>query len=142
MEMVFLGHDTPSLLILAGLNKPTNYFEVADLMPKVLASLNLTQKRGDEATLSYCSYWIKKIANKEGIRNNLTHVYEFCLYKEYEKLVYDFYLLYWAWDDIDYGNRYTPYWETANKANIEKIVIERAKSWITENEKHYLQQGV
>ncbi len=141
-EMIFLGYDTPSLLILAGLDKPTNYFEVAEYLPNVLSSLNLTQKTGDEATLSYCSYYIKKISNSDDIRNNLTYVYKFCQAKDYEKLVYDFYLLYWAWDDIDYGNEYTPYWESANKENINKIVVEVAQNWIKKNEKHYTQHAV
>jgi len=140
-EMIFLGHETPSLLILAGLNKPTNYFEVVDYLPEVLSSLNLTQKRGDEATISYCSYYINKIASSDNIRNNLANVYKFCQDKDYEGLVYDFYLLYWAWDDIDYGNQYSPYWESANRDNIEEIVVDTANKWIEENKQHYTQHG-
>jgi hypothetical protein len=138
-EMIFLGYDTPSLLILAGLTKPTNYFEVADYLPQVLSSLHLTQKTGDEATLSYCSYYIKKIANSDNIRNNLTQVYKLCKDRNYEKLVYDFYQLYWAWDDIDYGNDYIHYWESAKRDNIEKIVVDTANKWIVKNEQHYRQ---
>ena len=141
-EMIFLGYDTPSLRILAGLDKPTNFFEVTGYLPEVLSSLNLTQKMGDEATLSYCSYYIKKIANSDNIRNNLTHVYQFCQARDYEKLVYNFYLLHWAWDDIDYGNDYTPYWESAKKDNIEKIVVDTAIKWAEENEQHYTQHRV
>ena len=139
VEMIFLGYDTPSLRILAGLNKPTNYFEIVECLPEVLSSLKLTQKKGDEATLSYCSYYIKKIATSENIRQNLSHVYQYCQSKDYEGLIYDFYLLHWAWDDIDYGNVYTPYWESANKENIEKIVVETANNWIDKNVQHYTQ---
>ncbi len=138
-EMIFLGYDTPSLLILAGFNKPTNYFEVTHYLPTVLSSLHLTQKTGDEATLSYCSCYIKKIANSDNIRNNLTHVYKFCQDRKYEELVYDFYLLYWAWGDIDYGDEHTHYWENAKRHNIEKIVVDTANKWIVENEHHYTQ---
>src|SRR5215203_1461085 len=99
-EMIFLGYDTPSLLILAGFKRPTNYFEVVDYLPTVLASVNLRQKFGDEATLSYCSYHIQKIAKSVNIKDNLTVIYKFCKAKEYETLVYDFYLLYLAWEDI------------------------------------------
>lgn len=139
-EMIFLGYDTPSLLILAGFAKPTNYFEVVDYLPTVLASLNLTQKFGDEGTLSYCSYYIQKISNSENIKDNLTVIYKFCQANDYETLVYDFYLLYWAWGDIDCGIESTPYWGNANKENIEKIVVETAKNWIAGNEKYYTQQ--
>ena len=138
-EMIFLGYDTPSLCILAGLNKPTNYFEIVEFLPEVLSSLKLTQKKGDEATLSYCSYYIKKISASENIRQNLSHVYQYCQLRDYEGLIYDFYLLYWAWSDIDYGNEYTPYWETATKYNIEKIVIETANNWMADNKQHYIQ---
>lgn len=140
-EMISLGHDTPLLLILAGLNKPTNYFEVVDYLPNIFSSLNLKQKVGDEATLSYCSYYIQKISNSDNIRANLTLIYKFCQTKDYEKLVYDFYLLYWAWDDIDYGNEYTAYWETATKENIGEIVIDVAYKWITDNKEHYTQHA-
>lgn len=139
IEMIFLDHETPSLLTLAGLRKPTNYFEVTDYLPEVLSSLNLTQKRGDEATLSYCSYYIKKIANSDNIRKNLTHIYKFCKERYYEELIYDFYLLYWAWDDLDYGNDFTAYWETAKRSNIESIVVDTAKKWIQRNEQYYKQ---
>ena len=139
-EMIFLGYDTPSLLILAGLTKPTNYFEVIDYLPNVFSSLKLTQKIGEEAILSYCSYYIQKISNSDDIRHNLTQVYKYCQSKGYEKLIYDFYLLYWAWDDIDYGNDYTLYWEKATKENIESIVVETANKWIAKNNKHYTQQ--
>lgn len=139
IEMIFLGHDTPSLLNLAGLSKPANFFEVTDYLPRVFSSLKLIQKTGDEATLSYCSYYIKKIANLENIRSNLTQVYKFCQARDYEKLVYDFYLLYWAWDDIDYGDDYTHYWEGATKDNIENIVVHTANKWIVKNVQHYTQ---
>lgn len=142
IEMIFLGYDTPSLLILAGFHKPTNYFKVVDYLPQVLLSLNLTVKIGDEATLSYCSYYIQKIASSDNVRDNLIIIYKFCQAKDYEELVYDFYLLYWAWDDINYGDAYTSYWENANKENIEKLVVETAQNWIAENKKYYSQQKV
>jgi hypothetical protein len=140
IEMLQLGHETPSLLILAGLTKPTNQFEVRDYLKRALSELELDEKTGDDATLSYSSYYITKIAKGEDVRRNLGMVYEFCKAKDYEKVIYDFYLLYWAWDDLDYGNEYQAYWENADKSNIEQIVIETAKKWAAENQKHYAQQ--
>ncbi|RZJ53115.1 MAG: hypothetical protein EOO44_09585 [Flavobacterium sp.] len=141
IEMVFLGHDTPSLLILAGLPQPTNYFEASSYLKKALTELDITIKTGDEAVLSYCSYFIKKIALSDNIRRNLETVYRFCQMKDYEESIYDFYLIYWAWDDFDYGNEYSPYWEDANKSTIEKTVVDRAIKWIDDNKQHYAQQG-
>lgn len=61
-------------------------------------------------------------------------IYAFCQSKDYEKQIFDFYLLHWAWSDFDYGEKYTHYWDNANKENIEKIVIEVAKKWVIENQ--------
>ena len=105
-EMVLLGYDTPSILILAGLDKPRNYFEVIDCAKKSLQELGIKTKTGDDATISYCSYFIRRISRGENVKENLRAVYQYCKQKDYETLVYDFYLLWWAWDDFDYGNLY------------------------------------
>ena len=142
IEMLQFGHETSSLLILAGLTKPTNQFGVRDYLKRTLSELKLDEKTGDDATLSYSSYYITKISRGEEVKRNLGIVYEFCLARNYEKIIYDFYLLYWAWGDLDYGNEYQEYWPDANKNNIEQIVIETAKKWVLKNEKHYAQQFV
>ena len=137
-EMIFLGHDTPSLLTLAGFSKPTNYFEVIDYLPTVLSSLNLSPKVGDEAILSHCSYYIRKIANSDNVRGILKYLYEFRQVKDFEQPIFHFYLLHWAWQDIDYDDGYpTHYWENANKDNIKNIVVETARKWLLEHEHLY-----
>jgi hypothetical protein len=141
IEMLQLGHETPSLLILAGLTKPTNQFEVRDYLKRALSELELEEKTGDDATLSYSSYYITKISKGEDVKRNLGIIYEFCKARNYEKVIYDFYLLYWAWNDLDNGNEYQAYWPDADKSNIEQIVIETANKWIAGNEKHYAQQN-
>jgi hypothetical protein len=141
IEMLQSGYDTPSLLILAGLTKPTNQFEIRDYLKNALSELKLDEKTGDDATLSYSSYYISKISRAEEVKRNLGMIYEFCLARDYEKIIFDFYRLYWAWGDLDYGNDYQPYWPDAYKNNIEQIVIETAKKWVLENEKHYAQQN-
>lgn len=137
IEMLQAGYETPSTLILAGLSKPTNQFEVKDYLKSALRELKLDEKTGDDATISYSSYYIIKIARGEEIKRNLGMVYEFCTSRHYEKIIFDFYLLYWAWGDLDYGNEYQHYWPEADKNNIEQIVIDTARKWVLENEKHY-----
>jgi hypothetical protein len=105
-----------------------------------LDELELDEKTGDDATLSYSSYYIAKVAKGEDVKRNLGMVYEFCKARDYEKLIFDFYLLYWAWADLDYGNDHQSYWPDTDKTNIERIVIEAASKWISENEKHYAQR--
>ena len=54
----------------------------------------------------------------------------------WQKNIFDFYLLYWAWGDLDYGSEYQSYWPDAVKENIESIVISTADKWVKENKKH------
>jgi hypothetical protein len=139
VEMISLGHETPSLLILAGLSKPTNYFETVDYLKATLNELHLELKTSDEAVLSYSSYYIEQIAKGNNVRQNLARVYEFCQLKDYKKSIYDFFLLHWAWGDFDYGNQYTDYWPTATNENIESVVISTADKWLKQNKDYYLQ---
>ena len=139
VDMISLGHDTPSLLILAGLSKPTNYFETVEYLKAALDELHLKIKTDDDGVLSYSSYFIEQIAKGDNVKENLTAVYKYSQAREFEKLIYDFYLLYWAWDDLDYGNEIQEYWPDANKANVESIVIKTADKWVKENKKHYVQ---
>ena len=49
IDMVELGYNTPSLLMLAGLTKPTNYFHAIEYLKAALNELNLQVKFGKEA---------------------------------------------------------------------------------------------
>lgn len=137
IEMISLGFETPNLLILAGLSLPTNFFVTLEYLKQALIESKLKAKTGDEAILSYCSYFIKQIAQSCHIKENLKKIYECCQLRNYEKLIFDFYLLYWAWGELDYGNEYQEYWPDTNKQNIEDILKTTAGNWLKENEKYY-----
>lgn len=140
IEMMELGYESPTLHMLAGFTKPTNYFEVIDYVTDTVKELGLEMKKGDDAILSYASYYVHQIASGQRVRENLTELYKFCQMRDYEDLVYDFYLLYWAWDDLDYEDtEYNNYWNGATRKNIEQVVIDEAKKWVKINEKHYAQ---
>jgi len=138
-DMVSLGFDTPTVLMLAGLQKPTNYFQTIEYLKAALRELNIKQKFGDEAVISYSSYFIAQIAKGQNIKENLKEVYKFCQAKNYEGLIYDFYLLYWACDDLDCGQDMQHYWDGATKDNIEAIVVNTAERWLKANVEHYAQ---
>jgi ubiquinone/menaquinone biosynthesis C-methylase UbiE len=142
LEMLELGYDTPSLMLLASQSKPTNYFQTIQYFNETAKELNLQLKRGDAATISYCSYFIKKIATGISIRENLAAVYRFCQAKGYEGLVFNFYLLYWAWDDLDNGYEMQCYWSAADKTNIEAIVVETSQKWLVTHQEHYTQHHI
>ena len=102
IEMMELGYESASLHMLAGFTKPTNYFEVIAYVKDTLDELRIEMKSGDDAILSYACYYVHQIAKGQIVRENLTELYKFCQMRDYEDLVYDFYLLYWAWNQLDY----------------------------------------
>ena len=139
IEMLELGFESESLLILCGLSKPTNYFETIEYLKEAFEELNLTFKTGEDGIISYSNYLIKDIASNKNVKANLKLIQQLCIDKDYEKVIYDFYLLHWAWGDYDYGNEFQEYWTEATPETIEQIVIDRAKKWIEENENNYAQ---
>lgn len=49
---------------------------------------------------------------------------------DYEKPIFEFYLFYWAWSDLDYGESYQDYVPEATKDNIEELVTRKAIEWM------------
>jgi hypothetical protein len=133
LDMLKLGHDTPSLLILAGLSKPTNFFETEAYLISALKELDIQIPERDEAIYQYCKSFINKIALSENVKNNLHQLYRLAKTQPDDKRIFDFYLLYWAWGDLDYNPTYQHYWEGATLNNIESIVTDLAKKWIASN---------
>jgi hypothetical protein len=129
IKLLELGYETPSLLILAGLDRPTNYFEAINYLEKTLKELDIKPKENEDAIISYCYFYIKQISNRINVKNNLAIVCKFCSDYDYEKNIYNFYLLNWAWDDFNYSDT-THYWNGATKDNIEDLVIQISKDWI------------
>jgi hypothetical protein len=141
VEMMMLGYETPSLLMLSSFNKSqkyyTSYFEIIDYLNHSISELGLDLKKDENGILSYASYYINKIARQEDIRENLCTVSEIYDINDFGKPIYDFRLLYWAWDQLDYDEVYNHYWEEATASNIEQIVLEVAQNWIKKYEKDY-----
>jgi len=75
VDMLSLGHYTPSLLILAGLSKHTNFFEAEPYLISALKELGLQIPEREETIYQYCKYFIDKIARAENARSNLHQLY-------------------------------------------------------------------
>lgn len=54
IEQLQLGHETPHLLMLAGMSKPVNYFETAPYLAQALIELHLEEK-GERMLLLACA---------------------------------------------------------------------------------------
>ena len=131
-EMITLGYENPSVLILAALTKPTNYFETIAYLQAAL-ELKLNPKGGIDGIRSHTRYLLKSIASGINVIENLSAVHRYCLSADYEQSIFDFSLLYWAWGDLDNGVTHQDYWPGADTTNIENIVVERGKIWLIEN---------
>jgi hypothetical protein len=51
VEMIGLGYDIENVIMLAGLSKPTNYFETTAYLNNALAELGLNPKTGEDYKL-------------------------------------------------------------------------------------------
>lgn len=130
-EMLEYGYDTPHLLMLAAITKPTGSFECEYYLENALKELNL--KKVDDAIATVFAIWpeVSRIAKGEQVRRNLTKVYQQHSFDQPGNYLEDFARLYWAWDNLDdYGVQW--YWHNDNLTldNIEEFIIDYAQSWI------------
>ncbi len=130
VDMLTLGYETPSLLILSGFSKPTNFYDAEEYLKGSIKELGLKIPERNVAIFQYCKYLIEKIADEENVKGNLYQLYKIAGTIDDDKRIFDFYLLYWAWSDLDYGLEYQHYWDGATPKNIEQVVIEQAKKYL------------
>ena len=143
MEMLELGYESPSLLILSACDKSSSYFEIKSYLEDAVNELGFKIKTGDSGVISYSYYFINEISLKRNVRSNLTELYRFCQQRDYEGIIHEFYLLYWAWDQIEYDDTNdNHYWAGMNKGSIKDTVIRIANSWKIENKEHYIQHTI
>ena len=130
VEMLVRGYDTPSLLILAGLSKPTDQWEALGYLQAAVRELGLSFDDQEAAALRYARYLVGQVA--AGHRAALKE-----LHREYYDAfsglyLQDFISLHWAWEDFDLGDTYSPYWPDATPSTIEQLAIAKARQWLEE----------
>lgn len=130
IEMLEAGYDTPSLLILSSLSKPTNYFETIEILKSAFEELDLEFKTGEEALICFCSYFVNQIAKRQEVRVNLDKIYDIYNACNQPNSIYDFYLLSWAWSDLCSGYDAQDYWPNVSLDTIEEKVVEYCKNWL------------
>lgn len=130
--LINLGYESDSIFMLASFSKPIDYYEIETYLKKVFIELQLEEKNKLEADNSFLKYHINQMANSKKIRANLRLVMDFFYSHESDELIRDFYLLYYAWEDLeDYGEN--NYYDNVNLETIESVVIEKAILWIEQN---------
>ena len=132
VEMMQLGYESENLYILAGLTKPILYAETAGYLRSTLSDLGFKELSGDDAKLSYASYYVRLLSKGEDVRQHLKNIFNHPF--DIFDCTYNFRLLYWAWEDFDYGLTFSCEWPDATPATIEQETINTAREWLAENE--------
>jgi len=132
-NMLLAGIETESLLILAGMEEPLDYFEMRSLTEKVFDELGLAHSNKNEILKLYASYLIKQ--NLDGkiksslVLSNFKDIY---IELDYYPPLSDFYDFYFAWKDLQYD---TVQWyiDGVDRANIDQVIDEYFREWISKN---------
>jgi hypothetical protein len=133
IEMIGSGYEAESMCVLAGLQKPTNYFETIEIFKTAVSELGLEFKTGESAIISICIYYIIQISRKLNVRNSLSEICGYCVGRESQPLFMEFCLLHWAWGDKGWPSDSQEYYPGATPENIEGIAIEAAVKWLVSN---------
>lgn len=121
LEMILLNYESESLLILAGLTKPVDYFEAVKYLEASIKELDLQTLTDDEGIVSYCSYYITQIAKGLRVKENLALSCDYMLSIEYHSSIYDFCRLHWAWQELEYDGKQW-YWDERRWITLNKLL--------------------
>jgi hypothetical protein len=132
VDAMCCGEDSPSLRILAGFTPPLSTFEVRDYASKALRELNIEIPQGAEAISAYARDLVEEIIKTpETMQRNLRILCDMCIAEDYQKDIYDFYMLRWAYDDLQ-QEEIQWYWNGADRSNIHEIILNRCRTWLEE----------
>jgi len=130
VRLMVEGHDTHSLRLLAGETHPQDRDDIGSLVDRVLEELGCTWYPSLEAA-AMALVRIRAtqvLANSISRKAALLELKGVCIDLGYPDYLYDFYLLYWALDDLEeLGEQY--YWPGADRSNIHDVIDERFAAW-------------
>ncbi len=131
IEMVEAGYESDNLYMLAGMTRPYDETGLQELTRKILLELHLDYSNKQKAIEDYALFIITKtIENPKGYLSALRELRDICLDMGYNKDYMNFYLLYYAKDDLD-GEDYQYYWDGATKQNIDQVIKDEFSKWVT-----------
>jgi hypothetical protein len=129
IEMIRAGYESENLYELAGISRPYNQFELHDLTNKVLKDLKLDFSDNEIVIRNYVYFLTSNSINKpETYLKTLRELKNICTDLELDKEYMDFYLLYFAKEDLTESENQW-YWNGADRTNIDSIIREKFESW-------------
>ncbi|MCR8561217.1 hypothetical protein KXD93_26425 [Mucilaginibacter sp. BJC16-A38] len=128
-SMLEAGFETENLIILAGEVEPYNQFELQSLADKVLKELDLKWDDREQVIRNYACYLVgQALDGKLQTLNVLSTLTEVCIDDGYESDLYDFFSLYYAYDDLLYSENQW-YWAGATRENIDAMIRQYFVDW-------------
>lgn len=133
LEMMQAGFDTEHLVELASIEKPYNQFELKELTDKVFEELNLDFSDQDKVVRDYTTYVAREVVSENrSLSRTLMDLKNLCIALDHEKNLNDFYLLFFAREDLKYSE-VQHYWNGADRSNIDQICIDYFKQWLKDS---------
>lgn len=133
IDLLASGHEEMPVCRLAAKSRPYNSFEIASLRDQILQMLGLSDLTADECLVIYARELLLAALNDDlPIREALERIRDLYNANDCQSELHDFYLLYWAWDDLDSEDQ-TFHWPSADRRNIERITRDVALKFISCN---------
>jgi len=133
VSMLQAGHDTLHLAILAGQTEPFNQFEMVAIVDKVLAELGCEWSNKEAVIRDYVAELLHQmLAHQIASREALRILADMCIELDYPSDLLDFYLLYFAQDDL-LTSEAQWHWPGATRENIEEKIRQHVTQWLQEN---------
>ena len=127
------GSDSHYIFRLAGMVPPHNHFEIAELRDNVLSDLAIEDTSPEKSITAYTLEICRSVLNGEGdVVAALTEIAQLCISAEYQRNIMDFYLLYFAYTDLQ-SSDVQWYWDGLTTENALTIIRERMATFVEEN---------
>ncbi len=126
------GHDGEAVAMLAGMSPPFNAFETADLCDRALAEVGAPDLAEDEAVHIFAAERLRAaLSGDADMGETLGVVRDFCVAHDYDRALYDFYLLCFAREDL-VDEQFSAHWPSATRASIDALIRQRAAAFVAE----------
>src|SRR5262249_34803730 len=115
---------------------PFNHFELAELRDRALLELGVGDLTGAPALMVYADEILSSaLRGDEDLIEAITVLKDLCIAHEYLPDLMDFYLLYFAYTDLQVADKQW-YWSGATRDNILTIIRERARQFVEDAEQN------
>ena len=135
ISMLDEGHDGECLSRLWGMVPPFNHFEIAALRDHALTELGMKDFARTDILSRYATELLQSgLSGEVPLVAALTAVKELYIAADDQANLFDFYLLFFAYDDL-IESEFTYHWPEATRDNILEIIRERSEAFVRRQER-------